>query len=142
MTRRMEISPIPMTIQFSISREKYGVCRKNKGRPKPAFEIILKYHLKASALLLGSDRVLGGLGDAELHHGLGLDLNGLAGLRIASDAGLAVRFHQPAEAGHYEHAVFLGFLHSDVSQLLKKSGDSLVRKFSLLRQITDELSLG
>src|SRR6267378_6979641 len=57
--------------------------------------------------LLRSDCVLGSLGDAELHHGLCLDLDGFAGLRIASDAGLAVRFHQPAEAGHDKHAVFL-----------------------------------
>src|SRR5437016_12302047 len=46
--------------------------------------------LCSSKLLLGGDRVLGGLGDAELHHRLGLDLNGFAGLRVASYAGLEI----------------------------------------------------
>ena len=41
-------------------------------------------------LLRGCDRVFHGLGDAELHHGLGGNLDRFAGLRIATDACLAV----------------------------------------------------
>src|ERR1039458_5566596 len=89
MTRRVAMSPIPMTIQLSMR----GGCRqKNKGRPGPAFEIHFKQRL-----LLGCDRVLRGLGDAELHDGLSLDLDGFAGLRVASHASLAVRLHQTAQ---------------------------------------------
>src|SRR5580704_9295720 len=102
MTRRVAISPIPMTIQFSMGRRIVKPAEKSKaGLSRPSYR---SHH---ELRLFGSDCVLGSLGDAELYHGLGLDLNGLAGLRIASDAGFAVRFHQPAEAGHNEHAVLL-----------------------------------
>jgi len=46
------------------------------------------------ALLLGGDCVLGSFCDAELHYSLGFDLDGFTSLRIASHAGLAVRFYQ------------------------------------------------
>src|ERR1700730_953411 len=119
-----------MISSLSISIKKAGLSRPSG------------INLRTILRLFGSDRVLGGLGYAELDHGLGLDLDGLAGLRIASDAGLAMRFHQPAQAGHNEHAVLLGLFYSDIGELLEKSSDSLVGKFSFLGQIPDELSLG
>jgi len=67
---------------------------------QPAF-----FNPEKSKLLLGGDRVFGSLGDAELHDGLGFDLNRLTGLGIASHTGLAMRFHQAAEAGDDEHAI-------------------------------------
>src|SRR5208282_73675 len=99
-------------------------------------------NFKKHKLLLGGDRILGSLGDAEFHHGLRLDLDRFAGLRIPSNAGFAMRFHQTAEARHNEHAVLLGFFHGDISELLQEQRRSLVGKFSFLRQMTDELSLG
>src|SRR5262249_24987062 len=66
-------------------------------------------NLKTQNLLLWwSDRVLHGLGHAELHHGLGGNLDRFAGLRVATDASLAVRFHQTAQARHDEYATLLG----------------------------------
>ena len=53
-------------------------------------------------LLLGSDRVLRGFRNAEFHYCLGLDLNRLASLRIASNASFAVRFHQSSNSGDDE----------------------------------------
>src|SRR3981081_1436245 len=80
---------------------------KTKGRPRAGLQSIFK--LDPVELLLGGDCVFRGLGDEELPHGLRLDLNGLAGLRIASYAGLAVRLHQTAETGDDKHTVLLGF---------------------------------
>src|SRR5689334_23749823 len=65
--------------------------------PKAGFSAGLRTNQKPE-LLLGGDRVLGGLGDAELHYGLGFDLDGFASLRIASHAGLAMRLYQPAQS--------------------------------------------
>src|ERR1035441_2950108 len=61
-------------------------------------------------LLRWGDHVLGGLGHAELDYGLGLDLDGCAGLGVAADARLALRLDEPADAGDDENAVLLGFL--------------------------------
>ena len=47
----------------------------------------------ANLLLAGGDRVLCRLGDAELHHGLGGNLDCFAGLRIAAHARLTIRLH-------------------------------------------------
>src|SRR3954468_5391360 len=92
-------------------------------------------------LLLGGDRVLSGLGHAELHNRLRLDLNGFTGLRVASDARLAVRLHQTSDAGNDEYAVLLSFLDRGVGQVLQKCCRRLVIKFRLLGQVADELGL-
>src|SRR5580704_12312534 len=92
-----------------------STVKKSKAGAKPAFG---SFPVK---LLFGSDCVFGGLGDAELYDSLRLDLNGFARLRIASNAGLTMRFHEPAQAGHNEHTVLFSFLYCDVSQLLEKS---------------------
>src|ERR1700723_4739476 len=156
-TRRIAMSPIPTTIQLSIAENlsKPNVGRalspansvhearprhtcptqKTKGRPKPAFEI----HLKQKLRFLGSDRILGGLGDAELHHGLGLDLDRFAGLRIASHAGFTVRLHQAAQSRHDEHAVLLRLFDGGIGQVLQERRRLLVVEFILLRQKADEL---
>src|ERR1051325_12111674 len=95
------MSPMPMTIQVSMSQ----VSRLQNQRPAQAG---LRSEIK-SKLLLGSDRILGGLGYAELHHGLGLDLDRLAGLWVAAYAGFAMRLYQAAEAGNHENAGLLVF---------------------------------
>jgi hypothetical protein len=53
-------------------------------------------------LLRAEDGVLRGLGDAELHDALGLDLDGLAGFRVAADAGGAVLEDELADARQRE----------------------------------------
>jgi len=57
---------------------------------------------RRSGLLGAEDRVLRGLGHAELHDLLGLDLDRLAGGRVATLAGLAVDEDELAEAGERE----------------------------------------
>ncbi len=56
------------------------------------------YYLKrAGRWLLGAeDRILGGLGHAELHDPLGRNFDGFAGGRVAAHALLAVHQHQLA----------------------------------------------
>src|ERR1700730_5009637 len=156
MTRRVTMSPIPMTIQLSISvrsvlknsgRASPGRTAepavptqapptKNKGRTEPAFAMNFK-----SKLLLGGDRVLRGFGDAELHDGLRLDLDGFAGLRVASDASLAVRLHETAEAGNNEDAVLLGFFDGGIGELLQKCRRGFIGKLSLLGEMPNQLCL-
>jgi len=80
--------------------------------------------------LLGTeDRVLRGLGDAELHHTLGLDLDGFAGLGVAAHAGGAVLQHQLADAGQSESIlrVLVGEFRDAVENLddRLKEGESL-----------------
>src|SRR5215467_11959146 len=93
-------------------------------------------------LLLGSDRVLRGFGDAELHDGLRLDLDRFAGLRVASGASLAVRLYQAAQAGHDKKAILLGFFDCGVREMLKERRRGLVGKLCLLSQQPDQLSFG
>src|ERR1039457_2289385 len=79
-----------------------------------------------------SDGVLGDLGDAELDHGLGLDLDRLAGLRVAAHACLAFCLHQLADAGNGELAALLGFLNGQLGEQLQAGGCLLVGDFELL----------
>jgi hypothetical protein len=74
------------------SRELATIKKAGLSRPSPSI-FHMHMHMYMHKLLLRGDCVLGSLGDAELYHRLCLDLNGLAGLRITSDAGFAVRFH-------------------------------------------------
>src|SRR5579864_5947869 len=108
---------------------------KNKGRQGPAFEIKSSTTLLLTTLLLRSDRVFRGLGDAEFHHRLGLDLDRFAGLRVAAYASLAMRLHQTAKAGHNEDAVLLGLFNRSVGQLLQKCRCCLVGKFRFLGEM-------
>src|ERR1700690_3760414 len=96
----------------------------------------------SACLLLRCDRVLGGFRDAELHNGLRLDLNRFAGLRVASHAGFAVRFHQAAQSGHYEYAVLLGLFDRRVSEVFQERCSGLVVGAEFLGQMTGELSFG
>src|SRR6266852_8395779 len=93
-------------------------------------------------LLLGRDGVLGCFGDAELHHRLGFDLDGFTGLRIASQAGLAMSLHQAAQSRDHEDAILLGLFNGDLGELLKKCCRRLIVALELLRQMADELCLG
>src|SRR5215831_7522619 len=93
-------------------------------------------------LLLGSDRVFRRFRDAELDHGLGLDLNGFTGLGIAAHAGFAMRLYQAAESGHHEDTVFLGLLDRGVGQGLEEGAGGFVVGLKFLGQVADELSLG
>lgn len=54
-----------------------------------------------SSLLLGRyDRIPGTLDEPEFHHGLGRNLDGPSGSRVAPHPGFPLRFHELAEAKH------------------------------------------
>src|SRR5947209_4516517 len=93
-------------------------------------------------LLRRSDRILHGLGEIELRDGLGRNLDGLAGLGIATNTGLAGRLFQAAEAGQYEHAVLLGFFYGGIRQRLQERSCGLVVHAVLFGEMTHELRLG
>src|SRR5580698_8906351 len=139
-TRRIVISPTPTTIQLrkrsaiaGLSTEKIQPGKQKAGQSRPSSDL-------ENELLLRRDRVLRSLGHAELHDGLGLDLDRFAGLGIAPHARLAVRLHQAAEAGHYEDAVFLGLFDCGVSEVLHERRGGLVGDLSLFSQLPNELS--
>src|SRR5579863_10503139 len=134
-TRRVVMSPIPMTIQFSMC---FWMLLQNKGPAGlPALDINMK-----SKLLLGRDCVLRGFGDAELHDRLCLDLDRFAGLRIASDAGFAMRLHQAAQSGNNENPVLLCFFDGGVGEVFEERRRGFVGKLSLLGQLPNELCFG
>jgi hypothetical protein len=94
------------------------------------------------ALFFGGDRVFCGFGDAEFYDRLGFDLDRLTGLRIASDARLAMGFYQSSDARNHKNPVLFGFFDRGVGQILKKCGRSTVICPNLFRQVTDQLRLG
>src|SRR6185503_18451789 len=106
--------------------------RNEKGRLAPAFL------QNETQLLLGGNRVLRGFGDAELHDCLGFDLDGFAGLRIASNAGLAVGLYQAANTRNYEYAILLGLFDGCVGQVLEECCCGLIVRSHLLCQVTNE----
>src|SRR5712691_13288640 len=77
-------------------------------------------------LLLAKHRVLQALGETELAHALGRDLERLARLRVATDARLAVGEHQLAESGQYPPV--LRFLAGQTQRLVEELGDLLLRE--------------
>ena len=73
-------------------------------------------------LLGAEDRVLGRFGHAELHDALGLDLDGFARGRVATDSRLAVHQHQLAETGQREGVlgVFVGEFRDEFENLSRR----------------------
>jgi len=111
--------------------------KRKRGGPKTS-----SFVLQCGQLLLGgSDDVLGSLGYAELDNGLGLDLDGRAGLRVAADARLALCLYEAADAGDNKHAVLLGFLDGGLSQQVQEGSGLLVGQFHLLGQMPCECGL-
>jgi protein-S-isoprenylcysteine O-methyltransferase Ste14 len=111
-----------------------SMIQLNKNGEKPLRLLPVVVFGPGLLLLRWGDRVLGGLGHAELDHRLGLDLDGFAGLRVASDAGLALRLHQAADAGNHKYAVLLGFLDGRLCQKVQEGCHLLVGQFQFLGQ--------
>src|ERR1041384_3543743 len=88
------------------------------------------------------NRVLESLRRAQAHHGLGLDLDRFAGLRIAAHAGLAVRFHNAADPWNDEFARgTLGFFHRKLVQLFKKESRLLLGCAEFFGDMRNDLGL-
>src|SRR2546426_2149985 len=86
--------------------------------------------------------VLEGLGSAQAHHGLGLDLDGLAGLRVAAHARLAVGFHRAADIGDDEFSrSALALSYRQLEELFKKHRCSLLRGAALFSNVRYDLRL-
>src|SRR5690242_13587276 len=90
------------------------------GREKPLWASPSSRQSAMRLLLYRGDDVLGRLGHAELHDRLGLDLDGLPGLRVAADAGLPLCLHQASDAGDHEDTVLLGFLDGGLRQQVEE----------------------
>src|SRR5690606_25687982 len=86
--------------------------------------------------------VLGGLGDAELHDGLGRNLNRGAGGRVAALASLAVDLHELAEVTDGEHTVLLDFGEGERVEGVHESGGVLLLHAGLFGKSGKDLSLG
>src|SRR5262252_5675871 len=104
-----------------------GSSRGRKARP-------------SQLLLLSKHRVLQALGQAELHHALGGNLDRLARLRIAAHAGLAVGEHQAPEVRLHEDV--LGFLDGERLELLEELHHLLLGETALLGEMSDGGGLG
>src|SRR3972149_9386863 len=74
---------------------------------------------RGPVLLLAKHRVLEALGETELAHALGRDLDGLAGLWIPADPRLAVREHELAEAGTHDLPALLRLLARERDRLVE-----------------------
>src|SRR5260370_29007264 len=86
--------------------------------------------------------VLEGLGGAQAHHGLGLDLDGLAGLRVAAHARLAVGFHRAADIGDDEFSrSALALSYRQFEELFKKHRFGLLRRAALFSNVRHDLRL-
>src|SRR5664279_4466103 len=112
---------------------------KLKGGSSRASPFVLQW---GKLLLGGGNDVLGSLGYAELDNGLGLDLDGRAGLRVAADAGLALCLNEPADAGDDKYAILLGFLDGGLSQQVQECSGLLVGEFHFLGKMPCECGLG
>src|SRR5436305_8073143 len=118
------------------SKQRLGMTKKKR----PALRRPLFLRTRELSLL-GSDLVLCGLGHAEFHYGLGFDLDGFAGLRIAAHAGFALGLYQAAESGNHEQTALLGFLERRISEVLQECCRLLVVDFEFIGHIADESCL-
>src|SRR5712691_5350702 len=79
---------------------------------------------------------------AQTHHRLGLDLDGLAGLRVAAHARLAVRFHGAAEVRNHElTGCALALSHRELEELFKKERRDFLRSAALFREMRHDFRL-
>src|SRR4029077_16698098 len=87
-------------------------------------------------------RVFKGLRGAQAHYRLGLDLDGLTGLRIAAHARLAVRFYGAADVWDDELAgAALAFSYGELEKLFKEKYRRLFRSAALLGDVRHNLGL-
>src|SRR6266853_5281723 len=114
----------------------------DRRRPYSCCQLFADRSVRATHTLrfLGCDSVFCSLCHAEFYDRLRLDLNWFTSLRVPSHAGLAMCFHQAAEAGNHEHAILLRLFNRGFCQVFQESCGSLVVKFELFRQVASELS--
>ena len=96
--------------------------------------------MENNKLLSAQDRVLGRLGDAELHDALGRNLNLLASGRITAETGLAIDQHELTNAREGE-SVF-GILVSEHGNVLQNFLCLLLLDASLFSDLGGDLRLG
>src|SRR6266850_2340736 len=96
----------------------------------------------ASRAVLLLDEVLEGLGDGELHHRLGGDLDRLPGGGVATDAGLPLHDLELPEAGQGNLSLTLHLLLDQTGEAFEKHLGLLLVALGLLRDGVDELGAG
>src|SRR3984885_14500760 len=128
---------------FSLHASADSEARVNRGGPFACnrFAPIGAISVAVELLLHRCDRVLCNLGHAELHHGLGLDLDGLTRLRVAAKTRLALCLYQLADTRNGELAILLGLFHCGLCQQFQETCGLLVGQFELLRQVANQRCL-
>src|ERR1700675_2283117 len=82
------------------------------------------------------------LRSAQTHDRLGLDFDGLAGLRVAAHACLAVRFHGAAEVRDHKFSrSALALFHRKLKELFKKERCGFLGSGALLREMRHDFRL-
>ena len=92
-------------------------------------------------LLRWKNRVFHAFAYAELERGLGRNLYGLAGLRVAALARLALGEHHLAEAWEDELAVLLDLAGGKIGQLLEQFLDLRPLQLELFGEVVDHFRL-
>src|SRR5262249_31144171 len=95
---------------------------------------------KQTLKTLLQDGVFQGLGRAQAHHGLCLDLDCFAGLRIAAHARLTMRLdHAPDSRNDELPGAALGFFHRQLVQLFEKESYLLLRCAEFVGDVRNNL---
>ena len=133
--------PIPARAMVKFKAGKEMAAEVLKLTPKPTKKAPLNNQSAFAGFLNlflhAENRVLGRLGDAELHDFLGLDLDCLASRRITSDARLAIDQDELAEAGDGERV--LGVLVGEAGELFKDFDGLLFGEAVLFRDCSGDL---
>src|SRR5262249_37213976 len=126
---RTGMSPDSITLR---SRPKTPRALPQEGSPRQT-------SVDSSKLLLAESLHFGGLGDAELEHRLGRNLDLFAGLRIAALACLAL--HDPELANTGKREALARFLVGQHRDLLEHARAGLLGEAELVRQVRCDLRL-
>ena len=89
---------------------------------------------------LAQDRILASLGDAELHHALGRDLDRRASRGIAAHASLAVHEDEFAQSGNGE--TIFGMLVSEFGLCFEKTTHLNFGELGGIREVRHDIALG
>src|SRR5215470_19258402 len=109
-------SQAPQPLWTSAASGAHAPANRNRSKAVSQGAASGRYAGALPALLLPKHRVLEGLGEPELHHALGRDLDRLSGLRVATHPRLAIRQHEPPEVRHHEDV--LGLLDGQAQELV------------------------
>src|SRR6185503_8004782 len=118
----------------------HAPTKPKRSRASRAGSASVRYASPSAALLLPKHRVLQALGESELHDALRGDLDGLAGLGVATHARLAVREDEASESRKDEDVLRL--LGGEGQEIIHQIGDLLLAELRLLCEVAEDGGLG